>query len=111
LDLQLEKEFDYQFSWNGNLDDDNPAIAHCRVLTEPERERLFERKYESGDYKVVSHDYEIVSAAVKGFSNFRINGQEVKDGKTLVSMPRVAGLVDELAKEIIVRTMRPDLKN
>jgi hypothetical protein len=111
LELQLEKEFDYIPRWNGNQEDESPIIAHCRIMTEPERERLFEQYYANGDYRIVPHNREIVTTCVLGFTNFKINGKDVKDGRALIGFPKVAKLVDEIAQEIVVRTQRPDLKN
>jgi hypothetical protein len=107
----IEKDYEYVPEWNGNRDDEEPIVVECTSLTHPQRKAGIRRYYKGGDMQVDVDEKALVLAAVKRVRNLEINGMKVETGKQLLETEGLAGLVDDVANEIALRTMELPVKN
>lgn len=115
MKLTISKEFDYTPEWNGNQDDTDPIVVHCRYLTAGERDKIIYPVVEQHDGEMVTRIEAdrrgIIEKSVLSIDNLSINGRDIKTAKDLMEQHGVGELYQEIAMELISRNMSPDLKN
>jgi hypothetical protein len=111
MKLLIDKEYDYTPEWNGNKEDDSPIVFHMRAITDSERERFITKKYIDGHVEMATNETQIFKAGVTSIENLNINNKDIKTATDFIACPGLSGLFSEVVAEILLNTVRKDLKN
>lgn len=113
MKVDLSEKYEFIPEWNGNQEDPNPIVFHCRYLTTGERQKCIVEKFVQGELVVEQDDMAIMRYAVEYIENLEDvdSGQKITKGDQLSGTRKLASLVREVANDAVFRNMRPDLKN
>jgi hypothetical protein len=111
MKLLIDKEYDYIPEWNGNKEDDSPIVFHMRAITDGERERFIVKKYIDGKVEMTTNETQIFKAGIISIENLNINNKDIKTANDFLTAPGLSGLFSEVVAEILLNTVRKDLKN
>lgn len=101
MEITVSKEFDYTPEWNGNKDDENPIVFHCRYLTNSELDRC--RQIGS---KITFDIRLYADLSIKSIDNLTVNGKPVCTAKDFLKTTGLGGLFAELGGELLERNSK-----
>lgn len=113
MKVDLSDKYEYIPEWNDNKKDASPIVFRCRYLTTPERQKCIIERFVNGELEVMQDDAEIMRYAVESIENLEDadSGQKITKGDQLAKVRKLASLVREVATDVVLKNMRPELKN
>ena len=111
MDITVLLNYDFTPEWNNNKREVKPVVFHMRRLTTAERDKFMVLKFDEGRASVNPDRQGMFMNAVRSIDELKLNGEQIKAPRDLLSQPGLDALFTEVVADIIGQNDREDLKN